>query len=172
MFFNRTAEMSTSPHMQHLYWLSVSVAVFVIDQISKFIATTKLFLLSRDVITPFFNLCLSFNRGAAFGFLHHAGGWQRWFFVAMGLFVCASIVVWLYRLPKQEKLLPLALALILGGALANLWDRLVLGYVVDFIQLHVDIWYFPTFNVADAAISLGAALVFIAFLRKKSYSTT
>lgn len=156
---------------QNLYWLNLSVAVFVIDQISKWFVTTRLLLLSKDSITPFFNLCLSFNKGAAFGFLHRAGGWQRWFFITIGIFVCTSIVVWLYRLPKEGKLLHVALALILGGAIANLWDRLVLGYVVDFIQLHVGMWYFPTFNLADAAISIGAMLIFIAFFGKKAYST-
>jgi signal peptidase II len=151
---------------KNLYWLWLSVIVVIADQTSKWFATTHLLAWVQKPVLPFLNLCLSFNRGAAFGFLHAAAGWQRWFFVTVGVLICVSILVWLCRLPKQEKLICTALVLIFGGALGNLWDRLLLGYVVDFIQLHLGQWYFPTFNLADSAISVGATLVLFTFNRR------
>ena len=146
---------------RNLYWLSLSLVVFIADQVSKWVAVTQLAVWVKKPILPFLNICLSFNKGAAFGFLHRSGGWQRWFFVITGVLVCVGIVVWLYRLQKQQGIVSLALALIFGGAIGNLWDRLVLGYVVDFIQVYVGEWYFPTFNLADSAISIGAILILL-----------
>jgi signal peptidase II len=110
-------------------------------------------------VFSWFNLTLQYNTGAAFSFLSDAGGWQRYFFTGVAVLISAVLVVWLYRMPRQQRLLALALALILGGALGNVWDRLVLGHVVDFISVHYGGRYFPAFNLADSAISLGAALM-------------
>jgi signal peptidase II len=110
-------------------------------------------------VLPSFNLMLTYNPGAAFSFLAGAGGWQRWFFLSLGTAISIALVVWLTRLRPEEKRLGLALALILGGAIGNLIDRAWLGQVIDFIQLYYDRWYWPTFNIADSAISIGAALL-------------
>jgi signal peptidase II len=117
-------------------------------------------------ILPVFQLTLLHNSGAAFSFLHDAGGWQRWFLVAVSSSVSLVLAVWLYRVRRHERLLSLALALILGGAIGNLIDRLTTGYVVDFIVVHFESWYFPAFNVADSAISIGAGLLILDMLLK------
>jgi signal peptidase II len=109
-------------------------------------------------VTPFFNLVLMHNSGAAFSFLADAGGWQRWFFTVVAIAICAAIIVMLRR-HHRNATLALALALVLGGALGNLWDRLTLGHVVDFVQLHAAGYYWPAFNVADSAITVGVALL-------------
>ncbi len=111
-----------------------------------------------QVIAPFFNLVLWHNTGAAFSFLAGAGGWQRWFFIGVTIAVSAVLLVMLRRSSKN-RLLCVALALVLGGAGGNLWDRVTLGYVVDFIQLHAAGYYWPAFNVADSAISVGVVLI-------------
>ena len=113
-----------------------------------------------------FNFTLLHNAGAAFSFLSDAGGWQRWFLVAVSTLVSGAIVVWLYRIRSTEKLLALALALILGGAIGNLVDRALVGYVVDFIVVHYQHYYFPAFNVADSAITVGAMLLILDTLLK------
>lgn len=104
------------------------------------------------------------NYGAAFSFLADAGGWQRWFFGAVALGFSAMVIVWLWRLPAAKRWEPIALALILGGAIGNLWDRILLGYVRDFISVYYGSWHFPVFNVADMAISIGAAMLVIELL--------
>lgn len=147
---------------RNLIWFWVSMIVFVVDQWTKQLAMTHLIAAEPVSIFSFFNLRLSFNQGAAFSFLHGAGGWQRWLFIGFSLLMSCAIVVWLYRLSRQEKWVRFGLLLILGGALGNLWDRWILGYVIDFIQLHVNQWYWPTFNLADAAISIGAFFVLFA----------
>ena len=108
-----------------------------------------------------FNLTLQHNTGAAFSFLSDAGGWQRYFFSGIAVVISVALVIWLYRLPAKQWLLALSLGLILGGALGNLWDRLVLGYVVDFISVHYRGWYFPAFNIADSAITVGAGCMLL-----------
>ena len=102
---------------------------------------------------------LTYNTGAAFSFLAGAGGWQRWFFLGLGAAVSIGLIIWLWRLKPGEQWLAMALALILGGAVGNLIDRAWLGQVIDFIQLYYDRWYFPAFNLADSAITLGAVLL-------------
>ena len=114
-----------------------------------------------EVITDFFNLVHVHNYGAAFSFLSDAGGWQRWFFSILSSVVSAVIAVWIFRLPKAKWIESLALALILGGALGNLYDRVALGYVVDFLDFHWSGWHFPAFNVADSAITIGAVLLIL-----------
>ncbi|MFZ1640330.1 MAG: signal peptidase II [Candidatus Contendobacter sp.] len=138
-------------------WLSILVVV--LDQATKYLAETLLAMHQPVPVLPSFNLMLTYNTGAAFSFLREAGGWQRWFFLVLGSAVSIGLIVWLWRLKPGDKWLALALALILGGAVGNLIDRAWLGQVIDFIQLYYDRWYFPTFNVADSAITIGAALL-------------
>jgi len=139
--------------------LVIAVVVVALDQWTKALASAQLSYASPVVLTSWFNLTLAHNTGAAFSFLADAGGWQRTFFIAVALTVCAALVIWLARLRNPVWWQVLALGLVLGGGLGNLWDRAVLGYVVDFISLHYDGWYWPAFNIADSAISVGAVLL-------------
>ncbi len=139
------------------WWLSGSVVV--LDQLTKFLAETLLVMHQPVPVLPSFNLMLTYNPGAAFSFLAGAGGWQRWFFLGLGAAISIVLIVWLTRLRLGEKRLALALALILGGAVGNLIDRVWIGQVIDFIQLYYDRWYWPAFNVADSAITIGATLL-------------
>lgn len=142
-------------------WLWLSLVVIVLDQATKFLASGMLILHEPVAVLPFFNLTLMHNTGAAFSFLHDASGWQRWFFAALALIVSVMLVLWLRRLQPHERWLATALTLVLGGALGNLVDRLMYGYVVDFIQLYYQDWYYPAFNVADSAITVGAVMLVI-----------
>ena len=139
-------------------WLLLSAAVVVADLATKAWISNVFAPGEMRVITPFFNLVLVYNTGAAFSFLANAGGWQRWFFMAVSVAVSVAIMVMLRRSAGQ-KLLACALALVLGGALGNLYDRVTLGHVVDFVQLHAAGYYWPAFNVADSAITIGVALL-------------
>ena len=140
-------------------WGWLSLLVIVLDQAAKYLAEALLVIHQPIPVLPSFNLMLTYNTGAAFSFLADAGGWQRWFFLSLGLMVSIGLVAWLYRLKPEEKRLAAALALILGGAIGNLIDRAWLGQVIDFIQLYYDHWYWPAFNIADSAITLGATLL-------------
>ncbi len=140
-------------------WLVLAVVVVVLDQSTKALASRFLELHQPLPVLPFLNLTLMHNPGAAFSLLSDAGGWQRWFFTGLALAVSAVIVWWLRRLPREEKWQGTALALVLGGALGNVWDRLQLGYVVDFIDVYYRDWHWPAFNVADSAITVGAVLL-------------
>ena len=140
-------------------WLSISALVVLLDQITKYVANTGLVYAEAIPVVPSFNLTLMYNRGAAFSFLSDAAGWQRWFFVAISLGASVLLVIWLRKLKPQQWVLAVALSLVLGGALGNLIDRLWLGYVIDFIQLYYKGFYWPAFNVADSAISVGAVLL-------------
>lgn len=157
-------------------WLWLAAAVIVLDQISKFVITRYLNLYESISLLPFLNFTLLHNTGAAFSFLADAGGWQRWFFIFLGLAVSMAIVVWLRKMPAREhRWLAAALALILGGALGNVIDRAVHGYVVDFIDFYYGTWHWPAFNVADSAITVGAVMLiidslFLAQRREKAYS--
>ncbi|MEX6501641.1 signal peptidase II [Pseudomonas zhanjiangensis] len=144
-----------------LPWLWLSLAVFLVDQASKFYVEDVLSLYQQVVVIPgYFSWTLAYNTGAAFSFLAGASGWQRWLFALIAIVVSAVLVVWLKRLKPGETWLAAALALVLGGALGNLVDRVLLGHVVDFILVHWQHrWYFPAFNVADTAITLGAILL-------------
>lgn len=140
-----------------LRWYGLAVLVVVLDQYTKGLASSALDYGRPLEVLPWFNLTLQHNTGAAFSFLSDAGGWQRYFFSTVAVVICAVLLRWLYVMPREQRLLALGLGLILGGALGNLWDRLVLGYVVDFISVHYQGHYFPAFNVADSAITVGAA---------------
>ncbi|HFC53392.1 MAG TPA: lipoprotein signal peptidase [Gammaproteobacteria bacterium] len=133
--------------------------MFLLDQITKQLAEHYLVLHQPLPVVPGFNLMLAYNPGAAFSFLHDAGGWQRWFFAILSSVVSIGIVWWMQRLAPSERWTAVALALILGGALGNLWDRLVLGHVVDFVQIYYQRWAYPAFNVADSAITVGAIIL-------------
>ncbi len=142
-------------------WLALAVAVFFFDQLTKGWISNNLDI--RDVIeiAPFLNITLQHNEGAAFSFLANAGGWQRWFFASVSSIVCLVLTIWLMRMPRGEHFIAVGLALILGGAAGNLWDRLDFGYVVDFIDVYYGSWHWPTFNVADSAITLGAIMLIL-----------
>jgi signal peptidase II len=142
-------------------WIWLSLLVIVLDQATKYLAETLLVMHQPIPVMPSFNLMLTYNTGAAFSFLADAGGWQRWFFLGLGTLVSIGLVIWLTRLKPQEKWLMIALALILGGAIGNLIDRAWLGQVIDFIQLYYDRWYWPAFNIADSAITIGAVLLVV-----------
>ncbi len=144
-----------------LKWLWLSLAVFVLDQLTKQLAEHYLELHQPVAVVPGFNLMLAYNTGAAFSILHDAGGWQRWFFTILSSVVSAGIVWWMWRLESSERWLAIALALILGGAVGNLCDRILLGHVVDFVQLYYQRWAYPAFNVADSAITAGAVMLII-----------
>ena len=139
-------------------WLQLAAAIILIDQISKWIVLGTLHPGEASYVAPFFNWVLTFNAGAAFSFLSEAGGWQRWLFTLLALCVSAWIVV-LLRRHSGEFRLSLALTLVLGGALGNVFDRVRFGAVVDFIQWHAAGYYWPAFNVADSAITIGAILL-------------
>ena len=143
------------------WWYLIALIVLVLDQLTKTWVIAEFYLGQREIITSFFNLVHVHNYGAAFSFLSDAGGWQRWFFAALSAVVSAFNVVWISRLPKTRWIEGLALALILGGALGNLYDRLVLGYVVDFLDFHWSGSHFPAFNVADSGITMGAVLLIL-----------
>ena len=145
--------------MLKLLWLSLLVVV--LDQLSKYWVMTSFEEYEVLRVWPVFNLTLVYNTGAAFSFLSDAGGWQRWFFVTIGVLVSAAMVVWLSRLDVRERLTAYGLALVVGGAIGNLIDRILLGKVVDFLQWHWQDWYWPSFNLADSAITLGVVLLLI-----------
>jgi len=153
-----------------LNWLWISGLVVILDQITKWIADRSLELHVPVSVMPSFNFTLVYNSGAAFSFLSEAGGWQRWFFSLLTISICALLLIWLKRLDEHEKPAAIGLSLVLGGALGNLIDRLMYGYVIDFIQWYYYGYYWPTFNVADSAISVGATLLVVQglFLHGKS----
>lgn len=149
-----------------IIWLWLSVAIALIDQLSKYYMTQILTLCEPGRCTsiellPVFKFTLLHNEGAAFSFLSDAGGWQRWFLLAISIAMSVFLVIWIARLKASEKLLAVALAIILGGAIGNLIDRMILGYVTDFIVVYYETAYFPAFNVADAAISIGAVIMIL-----------
>ena len=148
-------------------WLWLSLFVVALDQATKFLVTRFLELYDRVEVLPVLDFTLLHNTGAAFSILADASGWQRGFFITLGFVVCAVLIVWLWRLPRGEKFLPLALALIVGGAIGNVIDRVAHGYVIDFIHAHWGAAYFPAFNIADSAITIGAALLIIDAFREK-----
>ena len=152
-----------------LSWLWLSLLVLVIDQASKFYFENKLEMFQQIVIIPdYFSWTLAYNTGAAFSFLADGGGWQRWLFALIAIVVSAVLVVWLKRLGRNETWLAVALALVLGGALGNLYDRVALGHVIDFILVHwQNRWYFPALNIADSAISVGAVMLALDMFKSK-----
>ena len=157
-----------------LGWLVLSVLVLVIDQVSKAHFEGSLQMFQQIVVIPdYFSWTLAYNTGAAFSFLADSGGWQRWLFALIAVVVSAVLVVWLKRLGRDDTWLAIALALVLGGALGNLYDRIALGHVIDFILVH---WqnrhYFPAFNFADSAITVGAIMLALDMFKSKKTGET
>ena len=152
-------------------WYALALVVVIVDQWTKWLAETKLtFHDPVPVIEPFLNWTLAYNYGAAFSFLADAGGWQKWFFSGLALLMSLVLIVYLIKAPRKATLLSFGLALVLGGAVGNLIDRLLHGHVIDFIHVHyADAWHYPIFNIADIGISLGVLLIVIdmLFLEKK-----
>jgi len=150
------------PGASGLRWLWLSVTIVVLDQWTKTLIVSHFALYERLDLWPVLSITRLHNTGAAFSFLSDAGGWQRWFFVVLGLAVSGLVTVWLRRLPATGRSwLAAALAMVVGGAVGNIIDRLLHGYVVDFISVHYDRWFFPAFNVADSAITIGAVMLLI-----------
>ena len=141
-------------------WLGIAVVIILIDQFTKTLIVGAFQLGDSHTVTSFFNIVRAHNTGAAFSFLAGAGGWQRWFFIGLGI-AAALFIVWMLRSHGGQRLFGWALALILGGALGNVIDRFIHGYVVDFLQFHYAGRAFPSFNVADSAISIGAACLIL-----------
>jgi signal peptidase II len=143
-------------------WLWLSVFVLALDQWTKYLITDYFDEFEALVLLPMLELMRLHNEGAAFSFLSDASGWQRWVFTALGIAVSVGILIWLRRLPPRgQSMLAAGLAFVLGGALGNVIDRVVRGHVIDFIRVHYEDWYFPAFNVADSAITVGAALLIL-----------
>ncbi len=155
-------EAKPSSNTRFVAWMSVAMLVVIADQITKWAIIEWVALYEKIPLNSFINLTHQRNTGAAFSFLADAGGWQRWFFVVLATVVSGVISVWLWRIRHEgQAVLAAGLALVLGGAVGNLIDRATLGYVTDFIQVWFGNWAFPSFNVADAGISVGAALLII-----------
>jgi signal peptidase II len=148
-----------------LPWLAIALIVVVLDQLFKTLIIGNYQLGESRTVTSFFNVVRVHNSGAAFSFLAGASGWQRWFFVGLGA-AAAGFIVWMLKRHGGQRLFGWALALILGGAVGNVIDRLLHGHVIDFIQVHYAGWFFPSFNVADSAISVGAVLLILDELRR------
>lgn len=148
-------------------FLWLSVLVLVTDQYTKALVLENIELYQAIQILPFFNLTHVYNYGAAFSFLDDAGGWQRWFFTIIAFAVSALVLWWLKQTSKEQMILPVAFSLIIGGAIGNAFDRLVHGYVIDFLVLYYQDWYWPAFNVADSAICIGAVLLIVDMFKNK-----
>lgn len=147
-------------------WLLVAASVVWADMVTKEWASEVLTLYRPQEVNSWLNMTLAHNYGAAFSFLSNAGGWQRWFFTALASVVSLGLIIWVLRLPRREWLTGLALSLVIGGALGNLADRVQLGYVVDFVDVHYLGWHWPAFNVADSAITTGVILLLLDALRQ------
>lgn len=141
-------------------WLGLSLLILILDQLTKIVVLGYFRLGDSLRVTGFFNLVRVHNEGAAFSFLASASGWQRWFFSAIGV-VAALFIVWMLKSHPGQRLFAFAMACILAGAIGNVIDRLAYGYVVDFLQFHYAGWYFPSFNIADSAITIGAATMIL-----------
>lgn len=146
-------------------WFFLSFTIIVLDQITKYWAASGLILYHKMALMPMLNLTLAYNTGAAFSFLAQAGDWHRWLFAGFSSVMSIVLIVWIIRIPRAAILQLLALSLILGGALGNLWDRAFLGYVIDFIEVYYKNHYWPVFNVADSAISVGAVLLLVDLIK-------
>tara|TARA_R110001606_G_scaffold11354_2_gene49085 strand:+ start:64726 stop:65193 length:468 start_codon:yes stop_codon:yes gene_type:complete len=151
-----------------LKYLWLTSVVIAIDQVSKWFMVSWLSLHETFVVMPFFNLTMAHNPGAAFSFLAHADGWQRWFFIGLASVVSFALLIWLKKLKPQAKLEAISIAMILGGALGNLIDRFYYGYVIDFLDVYYGTYHWPAFNIADSAIVIGAVLLIIDTFRSKT----
>lgn len=144
-----------------LIWLWLSALVIIIDQITKRIVDTTMQLYQSIELIPYFQLTYMRNQGAAFSFLSGAGGWQRWFFIALAVIASVFICFWLKKLNRSQRWEAIAWSLVLGGALGNLIDRILYGYVIDFLDVFIGDWHWPAFNVADSAITVGVVMLLL-----------
>lgn len=151
--------------LKWLYWLWISFVVLVLDQVTKQAVTANFQYGESKVIFSWFNLVLAHNTGAAFSFLAGASGWQREFFIIVTVTI-SFVLMWMLKNNRSNRVLSIALALVIGGALGNLYDRVVHGYVIDFVQWHAAGYFWPAFNVADSAICVGAGLLIFDSFRK------
>ena len=142
-------------------WLWLSAVVVILDQVTKWIADTRLAFRVPEEVFPGLNMTLVYNRGAAFSFLSEAGGWQRWFFITLSTIISGVLIYWLRSVDRDRIYLASGLALILGGAVGNLIDRSLYGHVIDFIDVYYQHWHWPAFNIADSAIVAGAGLLIL-----------
>ena len=148
-----------------LMWLGIAIIIVLLDQVTKITTSRPLVYGQSEMITPYFNLVMVYNQGAAFSFLANSGGWQRWFFSGLA-FVVSLVIIWMLWKNASQRLFCWSLSLILGGAVGNLIDRLIYGHVIDFLDFHIGTLHWPAFNVADSAITLGAALFVLDELRR------
>lgn len=144
-----------------LRWLWIAIFVIAIDFFTKVWVQNHLMLYGVIPVTSFFNITLAHNKGAAFSFLNNAAGWQIWLFGSIAFLVSLGILIWLYRISSKQVWLAIALSLILGGAIGNLLDRIQYGHVIDFLDFYVGQWHWPTFNMADSAVCVGALMLLI-----------
>lgn len=149
------------------HWLWLSLIVLALDQATKWIVDRSMHVYQTIELLPFFQLTYLRNQGAAFSFLSEAGGWQRWFFVALSIAFSVGILFWLTRMPSGRRWEAIAWALVLGGAVGNLIDRALLGYVIDFLDVFYGSWHWPAFNVADSAITVGIGMLLIDSFRAR-----
>jgi len=154
------ARPAASPSSGLAIWLGWAAVVLIVDQFTKVLVIGYYHLGDSTPVTSFFNMVRVHNSGAAFSFLANSGGWQRWFFTGIGV-AAALLILWLLKSHAGQRLFAFALASILGGAVGNVIDRVLYGYVVDFLDFHWRGWHFPAFNVADSAITLGAACLIL-----------
>ena len=151
------------------HWLLLSVVVVVADQFTKWLAQASLIPYQPVPVIPMFNLTLAYNTGAAFSMLSDASGWQRWFFVSLAIVVVIVLFSWVWRMRADERLHAISITLILGGAIGNLIDRLLHGYVVDFLDVYYGSYHWPIFNIADSAITVGVVVLIIdMFINQKN----
>ncbi|MCF7968153.1 MAG: signal peptidase II [Methylococcaceae bacterium] len=155
-----------------LIWLWLSALVIVIDQITKRVVDSTMQLYQSIELIPYFQLTYMRNQGAAFSFLSGAGGWQRWFFIGLAVIASVFICFWLKKLNRSQRWEAIAWSLVLGGALGNLIDRILYGYVIDFLDVYIGDWHWPAFNVADSAITLGVAMLLLDSFKPQPRSLT
>lgn len=148
----------------------IAALVLGLDRLTKYWVLKHLLLFYPLFVTPFFNLTLAYNKGAAFSFLNSASGWQNIVLGSFAIIMSVIVLVWLLRLPSKARWMMVALNFILGGALGNLWDRFQFGYVIDFLDFHLGEWHFPIFNIADSGISIGAFMILLFWLRQSKSS--
>jgi signal peptidase II len=149
-----------------IVWLPISILGLLIDQLTKYMAVEILTLGKSVAVFPGFNFSLVYNYGSAFGFLNHGVGWQQLFFVLLAIVAAVVFIIWLARIPRENTLEGLGIALILSGAIGNLIDRLYYGYVIDFLDFYISTWHWYAFNLADSFICVGAAMVMLQIWRK------
>lgn len=156
-----------------LRWVWITVLVILFDRLTKMWVLKNLTLYETLKVVPHFNITLAYNKGAAFSFLHSADGrWQSWFFGTIAFIISFLIFIWLSRISSKQRWLAISLALIVGGALSNVLDRIIFGHVIDSLQVYTGDWYWPTFNIADSAVSVGAVMLLIdALFFKKTHSS-